>query len=197
MRVKLATGSCPEQHIKARSKVTKKAKLTPIWRVGVPKCAVHVCANYASTELCRPCWCGVRGTPCDLWLLPRTLHWPCRGILVRWRTWRIGLCGGGFPPPIQEVVWCNVVDVMVFVVCGHPVGFWWSVKISWRMGLVGVFCFRPSYIKCTLWTWLNGSGWVSFTLWMSFTRSFVLSCILRATVLCGITNSHAYYFGVR
>ena len=85
------------------------------------------------------------------------------------------------------------------------VDFRWSVKISWRMGdleeqddaVVGVFCPPPppfqstfwsiDYIKCTLLalaatsleqTWLNESGWVSFTSWMYFmwyTRSLCFS----------------------
>ena len=61
-------------------------------------------------------------------------------------------------------VWWNVIDVLVCllvltrlcciigIVCGLPVGFRWSVEISWRMGLleeqdgavVGVFLPLPS-----------------------------------------------------
>ena len=76
------------------------------------------------------------------------------------------LCGGGFAPPMQEVgfvvvvvVWWNVTDVIVWllvlsrmcctsgIVCGLPMGFWWSVKISWRMGLSPhVMWFTRSFV---------------------------------------------------
>ena len=79
---------------------------------------------------------------------------------VEWRVqsgWRRGckrllnvwVCGGGFAPPTQEVdcvvvvrMWWNVIDIIVCllvlsciigIVCGLTVGFWWSIKIFWRM----------------------------------------------------------------
>ena len=93
-------------------------------------------------------------------------------------------------PPTQEVG-CGLL-----LHCGLPVGFRWSVKISWRMGLleeqdgaVVPSFWSIEYIKCTLpalaatplqRTWLNESGWLSFTSFMWFTRSFVLHVSVTA-----------------
>ena len=90
---------------------------------------------------------------------------------MSWRTQSGWRSGGGFAPRMQELgcvvvvgVWWNVIDVIVCllvlsrlcctsgIVCGLPVGFRWSVKISWRMGVfekqdgavVGVFWPLPS-----------------------------------------------------
>ena len=50
--------------------------------------------------------------------------------------------------PRRKWLWWNVIDVLVCllvltrlcciigIVCGLPVGFRWSVEISWRMGLL-------------------------------------------------------------
>ena len=50
------------------------------------------------------------------------------------------MCGGGLAPPTQEV-WNVLVGVDQAVLyywhCfGLPLGFRWSVEISWRMGLL-------------------------------------------------------------
>ena len=117
-------------------------------------------------------WPG-RGSPV---LFSQLMRWRTQ---VEWQAqsgWRgfqcvegCWLCGGGLAPPTQEVhcvvvvgVWWNVIDVIECllvltrlcctndVVCGLPVGFQWSVEISWRMGLleehgvVGVFWPLPS-----------------------------------------------------
>ena len=50
------------------------------------------------------------------------------------------------------IVMGNVVDVRLLCICGLMVGFWWSVKFSWRMGIleqedgtvVGVYWPLPS-----------------------------------------------------
>ena len=74
--------------------------------------------------------------------------------------------------------WCCAVTLALFVV-----GFWWSVKMEWAS--TGWCCCRyalaPSFRSGPLsilnahfrlqplqWTWLNESGMLSLTLWMSF-----------------------------
>ena len=143
------------------------------------------------------------------WPLSRPLHWP--GSLVQsvnevgeWRAWSgwmrsclherllrwiclihaaSGLCGGGVCGGISLTsLWC--CPDCSGIVYGPPVSFRWSVKMSWRMGIleeqdgaaVGLFWFRPaSGPLCTKYTlpalaatplqqtWLNESCWVSFT----------------------------------
>ena len=72
------------------------------------------------------------------------------------------MCGGGFVPPTHEVgcvvvvmVWWNVIVCLLVLtglcctVRGLPVGFRWSVKLSWILeehdgAVVGVFWPLPS-----------------------------------------------------
>ena len=130
---------------------------------------------------------------------PVNKHMDCQCVKIVWRwtcsTHGLCGCGGGVVECYQRHCWCWPGCA---VLLGLFVDFRWSVNISWRMGLfeeqdgavVGVFWPLPSspaseYIKYTLpalaakllqQTWLNESGWVSFTSSMSFmrfTRSFV------------------------
>ena len=83
------------------------------------------------------------------------------------------------------------------IVCGLPVvsrnflenGPPWGT--GWRCGRVPL----PVYWVCTLpalalqRTWLNESGWLSFTSFMWFTRSFVLSRYCYLLTICSIASS--------